>query len=152
MGDDNCVRMDPGRTCETCALGGGHGAAGEITNRLKATVAAAAGVPFFCHHSRSGPEYDWRSGGLGPLILPPTERRLCAGWKVAVAERWRKHGPLAFMLGNSPDALALRGYCHHLGNEAIAKLDALDSATGEDRARLIAELGDLVRALGPASQ
>ncbi len=139
--------------CETCALGGAGGASDEVRNRLVATIAAAAGTPFFCHHSRSGVEWDWRAaGGLGAFTLPPTERRLCAGWKAAVKERWRKGGPLDFMLGNDPNAAALRGYSHALGNDAIAKIEALGSAEGADRPRLIAEIGDLIRALGPGEQ
>lgn len=144
------MRLDPNTPCDTCALGticrsgDDRGAADEVRNRLRAEICARAGIPFFCHHSRSGPQYDWRAGGLGPLSLPPGERRLCAGWKARVKEVY----PRDLVCSTPEDTAVLRRYQRGLGNEA---LDAVDRFIDEkDPARKVErrkEMRDLIRAV-----
>jgi hypothetical protein len=78
--------------CDTCAFGRSGGAADEPRNRLKGLICAYGASPFFCHHSRSGLEYDWRCefSKLGPLALAPEDRKICAGWQRYVAELKRR--------------------------------------------------------------
>lgn len=116
--------MDPAKACDTCAFGTSGGAADEVSNRLKGKLAAFSGVPFFCHHARSGEEYDWREGKLGPLALPPSQRRICAGWKRAVKHINSADGIQGWIREEAPeDAAVLRRYQRGLGNSAMNALD-----------------------------
>lgn len=115
--------------CETCAFGN-SGAACEPRNRLVAAICAASGRPFFCHHSRSGQEFDWQDGKASAFYAQaPDQRKVCEGWRRQVAE-------LAalghFRVTDDPDdhRLLMR-YQRSLGAEALHELDLfLDAAAG----------------------
>lgn len=116
--------MDPNAPCRTCAFGKSGGAADETTNLLKSQLAAFSAVPFWCHHSRSGPEYDWENSILGPFELPVSERRVCAGWKASVKENFAAGGRFAFLREETgKDAAVLRRYQRSLGHYAMDALD-----------------------------
>ena len=76
--------------CDTCAFGG-NGAAKEPYNRLKSDICAFGAIPFFCHHGKDGTEYDWQESPLGPMLLEPANRKVCAGWQAKVKELKRCH-------------------------------------------------------------
>lgn len=116
--------LDPTQPCDTCAFGKSGGAADEAANRLKAQICAHAGMPFFCHHMRSGPQYNWSAtDGLGPLALVLNERRICAGWKQAVRNIVSPDGVLGFLREERPsDAAILRRYQRDLGARALGAL------------------------------
>ena len=132
--------------CDTCAFGC-SGAANEVMNRLKGLIAARAGIPFFCHHAKSGEEYDWRSKNkLGPLVLLPNNRKLCDGWKAMVAGLARR-GKFQFTM-NVKDQMALRRYQQQLGHQAIAALDAFVAETrARQKKKAKRKLDGLVRAV-----
>lgn len=111
--------------CETCAFNkpGSGGAANEVNNRLKGQICAHGGIPFFCHHDRSGQEYNWKTGMLGPLELPPAERRICQGWRGAVA-KLNADGQFFRGMENADDRGALLRYQRGLANDATALIDA----------------------------
>lgn len=143
------VALDPNSPCSTCAFGKSGGAADEVQNRLRGQVCARAGIPFFCHHTRSGPEYDWTGDPLGPMSIPIEERRICAGWKVATAELAKRPGGLLAIDGLDPDdAATLRLYQKWLGNEALKHLDEFLSAKDPHAKRIAhAKMDDAMRAV-----
>ncbi len=112
--------------CSTCAFGQSGGAADEANNRLKGIICALAGIPFHCHHARlpdgsAGQEYNWRRGALGPFELPPSERRLCKGWKRTVGRlAAREHYRFTEV---AEDQFLLRRYQKGLGSAACRALD-----------------------------
>jgi len=143
--------IDPNKPCETCAFNckGTGGAADEASNRLKGLLAAHSGFVFWCHHSRSGPEYDWKGDKLGPLSLPAGERRVCSGWKAMVARIYAPDGPMGFLRAETPqDAAILRRYQRSLGSQAMNLLDAFLSEKDDARKDLIrVQLKDACRAV-----
>lgn len=80
----------PNSHCDSCAFGKTGGAADEANNRLKGLLCALGPIPFFCHHDRDGKEYDWKNDILGPMVLPPEKRKVCAGWQAEVRKRKAK--------------------------------------------------------------
>lgn len=143
--------MSPTDPCSTCALGKSGGAADESRNKLIATICAMSGRPFFCHHTRDGAEFDWKSGGcesdIAFLQLPPRQRRVCQGWRRAVARLVRfghfSHGETA------ADRGLLLGYQRSLGAEALRALDEVTSSVGAAKKVALAKLKDRMRALKP---
>ncbi len=115
--------MNPNDPCDTCAFGtrGRGGAADELNNRLKGILCAISGTPFFCHHAADGTIYNWQAGKLGPMALAPNNRRLCAGWKHAVA-KLAARGHFRFSPVDAEQHL-LRQYHKGLGNDATRALD-----------------------------
>jgi hypothetical protein len=86
--------LKPNEQCESCAFrpAGSPGAAAEVNNRLKGEICALSGVPFSCHHAPDGRELNWR-GSPADLFQSMNGRkdlRVCAGWKLAVAEHARR--------------------------------------------------------------
>lgn len=77
--------------CDTCAFRKGKlGAAQEPHNVLRGLICSLGPLPFACHHTRDGREYDWRDPtGLAFVLLPKQDRRMCTGWQRAVARRTR---------------------------------------------------------------
>lgn len=134
--------------CDSCAFAkkGSGGASDEPKNRLKGLLCAHGPIPFFCHHSKSGPEYDWREGKLGPFELPPSERKICEGWRRAVAEL-KARG--AFFAGeNAADRAALLRYQRGLASEATRELDTFTQEKDPEKKAVSHErLKDLCRAV-----
>lgn len=116
------IRMDPNDPCSTCAFGKAGGAADESANRLKGLICAHAAIPFFCHHKPSGEEIDWRGDAIAPLSHPPSERRICAGWKAMVRRTFKHGGHMDWRLERPQDGRELRRYQRQLGTQAIGQL------------------------------
>lgn len=135
--------------CDTCAFNkpGTNGAASEVTNRLKGLIAAHGLIPFFCHHSKSGAEYDWQSKNtLGPMSLPPCERKICGGWQDKVA-KLAKAGKFRFESVTPEDGVALRRYQRSIANDALNEMEALINAPQDVKTLHKGRLEDLVRAV-----
>jgi hypothetical protein len=110
-------------------------------------IAAHGALPFFCHHAQSGEEYDWRSKGTtGPLQLQPAQRKVCEGWKRAVAHLRAKHG-FTFGATTQEDITLLRIYQKRLASDAIRQLDIWLDAPLETKESEHGRLQDLVRAV-----
>lgn len=134
--------------CDTCAFGKSGGAADESNNRLKGHLAARGPILFLCHHTRSGVECDWKTpGSLGPMALPPSERKVCAGWRAEVGELNRR-GKFKFT-DDQADNAVLRRYQQSLASDAIRALDAFleRGISAEEKERRNTMLRDLVRAV-----
>jgi hypothetical protein len=116
--------------CDTCAFGCFGGAADEPYNRLRGAITAAAGIPFFCHHDRSGREFGWAGDDTKSLAnfykIPPDQRKVCEGWKTQVGELARS-GHFR-VTDNAEDHTLLLRYQRMLGIEALATLDELIEA------------------------
>jgi hypothetical protein len=142
--------MDPNKACETCAFGKSGGAADEAKNKMVGIICAASGIPFFCHHTKSGKEYDWQNSRLGPMALPIAERRICQGWKRRAREMLSR-GQMAFLKKETPeDAKILRRYQRGLGESAIRSLDhflATPASPKADKEAARRDLRDALRAL-----
>lgn len=138
--------------CDTCAFGK-SGAAKEPRNRLVSNICALTAIPFHCHHTRSGPEFDWSGPGLQSsasfLALPPAEKKVCEGWKLAV-RKLKAEGQ--FNVGDTPeDQHLLRRYLRSLGADALRCLEYyLAEKDLRDKEDLRRQLKDLIRAMQPA--
>lgn len=134
--------------CDTCAFNakGTGGAANEIVNRLKGLLCAHGGIPFFCHHIKSGEEYNWQAGGLGPFSVPIAQRKVCDGWRGMVG-RLAKRGK--FHAGETPqDRSFLLRYQRSLASDALNTMERyLAEKEPSSKAEIKRELDDLVRAV-----
>lgn len=137
--------MSDFKQCETCAFGkkGSPGAASESKNRLKGMLCAYGPIPFWCHHTKSGGEYDWKHDPLGPMNIPPSERKLCGGWQRMVSELNARG---FFSIGSAEDRPALRFYQKSLADTAIKQLDIFTSCQPEEKKLQGGRLKDVVRA------
>jgi hypothetical protein len=131
--------------CDTCAFGV-SGAALEPLNRLRAAICAASGRPFFCHHSRSGKEFDWRDGNAVNFYAQhPSERKVCEGWRHQVAQ-FAALGHFQLTDNQADRALLLR-YQRMLGADALCTLDEFLAEDGPPKADARRRLESILEAL-----
>lgn len=132
--------MSPDQCCDSCAFRkpGTGGAASESNNRLEALICAHGGIPFYCHHRQDGTEWDWRAGLIEFSALPPSQRRVCGGWKAMVrnlfASGWRKRLNDEF----PEDRRALISYQRGLAQQSLKALRTFLTTKGK-RAKALAK-------------
>lgn len=127
--------------CDTCAFNrtGTGGAADETTNRLKGEICVLGPIPFWCHHTKSGEEWNWKESTSVLDVKDPTDRKVCGGWQKRVQAAAAK-GEY-----NPPE---IRPYQKHLALLALSSLDnILKKPEGYDKATEFANLKDALKAL-----
>lgn len=120
--------------CADCAFKEGGAANKEVYNRLRGTVCALGGVPFFCHH-----DIDWESQHSWTAAQKKKMCRrsgICAGWTVRVNDLRQK--------GYYDQFRVIR---HAVAEQCLLAIDLMIDAKGKTKRKMSRLLRRMIRVL-----